>query len=242
MELASALIQVPQTERGGEIALRGLDFQSCWALSYMLEYELEGKEYVFLFEYHDDVLILDSAINPQKAIFAQVKTNEGHWTLNKLISSTRDKPVSFIGKLFEHRNNFIGSDVELMFVSNAYFKFDARNKFFANELEEDLRKNIVCKVSQQVASSSKLELSKLMFITSDLSLEGHESHLKGKICEFFENYFDEEVEINPALFARTLGSACRDRAKVRSSDIKDFDEPWPQKLSATPEHFAKVLS
>ncbi|OJA07216.1 DUF4297 domain-containing protein [Halomonas sp. QHL1] len=224
MELAKALIQVPQTERGGEIAQRGLDFQACWALSHMLEYELEGKEYVFVFEYHDDVLILDSEFNPQKVIFAQVKTNEKPWTLSKLISSTKEKPISFIGKLFEHRSKFVGSNVELMFVSNAYFNFDERNRFSANELKEAHKENIVCRVSEQVISSSKLELSKLIFLTSDLSLEGHASHLKGKICDFFENYFHEEMEINPALFARTLESACRDRAKVRSSDIKDFDE------------------
>lgn len=69
-----------------------------------------------------------------------------------------------------------------------------------------------------------MELAKLTFLTSDLSLEGHSSHLKGKICDFFESYFDDNIEINPSSFARTLESACRDRAKVRSSDIRSFDE------------------
>ena len=224
MELARALIQVPQTERGGEIAQRGLDFQACWAISHMLEYELDGREYVFVFEYHDDVLILDSEGSPQKVTFAQVKTNEKPWTLSKLISSTKKKPISFIGKLFEHRNNFGESDVELMFVSNAYFSFDERNRFFADELKEEQRKIITSKVSNQISQGLKVELSKLEFLTSDLSLEGHASHLKGKICEFFEEYFDEDIDVNPASFARALESECRDRAKVRSSDIKDFDE------------------
>ena len=39
MGLAEALVGIPQSERGGEIAQRGFDYQTCWALSQMLEYE-----------------------------------------------------------------------------------------------------------------------------------------------------------------------------------------------------------
>jgi hypothetical protein len=224
MELAKSLIDVPQTERGGEIAQRGFDFQACWALSHMFEYELLGKEYVFVFEYHDDVLILDSETSPTKATFAQVKTNEKPWTLSKLIASTKKKPISFIGKLFEQKSKFDKSDVELMFVSNAYFSFDKRNKFKADEIKQEHQDDILDKISNQLSCNDILELSKLTFLTSDLSLEDHSSHLKGKICDFFENYFDDDIEVNPASFVRTLESAYRDRAKVRSSDIRDFDE------------------
>jgi len=224
MELAKSLIDVPQAERGGEIAQRGFDFQACWALSHMFEYELQGKEYVFVFEYHDDVLILDSETFPKKATFAQVKTNEKPWTLSQLITATKKKPVSFVGKLFEQKSKFDNSDVELMFVSNAYFRFDKRNKFKADEIKLEDQNNLLDKISNQLSSKDALELSKLTFLTSDLSLEDHSSHLKGKICDFFESYFDGDIEINPASFARTLESACRDRAKVRSSDIRDFDE------------------
>lgn len=224
MELAKSLIAVPQTERGGEIAQRGFDFQACWALSHMFEYELQGKEYVFVFEYHDDVLILDSENFPKKATFAQVKTNEKPWTLSKLISATKKKPISFIGKLFEQKNKFNNSDVELMFVSSAYFSFDNRNTFKADEIKPEDQNALLSKVSNQLSSKEALELSKLTFLTSDLSLEDHSVHLKGKICDFFEGYFNDDIEINPASFARTLESACRDRAKVRSSDIRSFDE------------------
>ncbi|EKT56639.1 hypothetical protein OOC_10421 [Providencia rettgeri Dmel1] len=43
MGLAEALVSIPQSERGGEIAQRGFDYQTCWALSQMLEYELDEK-------------------------------------------------------------------------------------------------------------------------------------------------------------------------------------------------------
>lgn len=224
MELSKTLINTPQTERGGEIAQRGFDFQSCWALSHMLEYELEGKEYVFVFEFHDDVLILDSESDPKRVTFAQVKTNEGSWTLPKLINSTKKKPISFIGKLFEHKKRFGDKGVELMFVTNAYFSFESRNIFGAHEIDNKLQTNIKSKVSDQIGKGSSVELKSLTFLTSDLSLEGHSSHLKGKICDFFDKYFENDIDVNPSSFAKTLESACRDRSKVRSSDIKDFDE------------------
>lgn len=47
MGLAETLVSIPQSERGGEIAQRGFDYQTCWALSQMLEYELDEKNYVF---------------------------------------------------------------------------------------------------------------------------------------------------------------------------------------------------
>ncbi|MFM5581621.1 MAG: dsDNA nuclease domain-containing protein [Shewanella sp.] len=224
MGLAKSIIDFPQTERGGEIAQRGFDFQACWAISHMLEYELKGKEYVFVFEYHDDVLIFDSESSPQKATFAQVKTNEKPWTLSKLITATKRNPISFIGKLFEQKNKFYNSDVELMFVSNAYFSFDERNKFKADEMKPEFQTTVRDKISKQLSNNYALELSKLTFLTTDLSLEDHSSHLKGKICDFFETYFDDDIKINPASFARTLESAYRDRAKVRSSDIRSYDE------------------
>ncbi|HBB8375235.1 TPA: DUF4297 domain-containing protein, partial [Escherichia coli] len=80
MGLAETLVSIPQSERGGEIAQRGFDYQTCWALSQMLEYELDEKNYVFIFEYHDDVLILDDEVSPTQLTFAQVKTREKHWT------------------------------------------------------------------------------------------------------------------------------------------------------------------
>ncbi|MBG0761826.1 hypothetical protein BOO22_20695 [Vibrio cidicii] len=106
MGLAEALVSIPQAERGGEIAQRGFDYQTCWALSQMLEYELDGKNYVFIFEYHDDILIIDDAVSPTDLTFAQVKTREKHWTASLLSKSTKAKPVSIIGKLFIHHKNF----------------------------------------------------------------------------------------------------------------------------------------
>ncbi len=75
MGLAETLVSIPQSERGGEIAQRGFDYQTCWALSQMLEYELDEKNYVFIFEYHDDVLILDDEVSPTQLTFAGNDSN-----------------------------------------------------------------------------------------------------------------------------------------------------------------------
>lgn len=170
MELAEALLKTEQNERGGEVAQRGFDFQSCWAVSHMLEYELKGQDYVFLFEYHDDILVLDSDILPNKATFIQVKTKEKAWNLSDLINKRKNKPVSFVGKLFKHKKNFIGLQTELTFVTNAYFNFDSRNVFLANEINLKDQVNIQKKVMEQVDFGEPINLGDLTFLTSDLSL------------------------------------------------------------------------
>lgn len=223
MELSEALVEIPQRERGGEIAQRGLDFQTCWALSHLFEYELEGKQYVFILEYHDDVLILDSETKPEKIVFAQVKTNENSWTIGKLINASEKKPISFIAKLYQHKQDFENFDTELLFISNATFSFHNKNKFLASELPKETGNKISLKINEQISYPNP-PLPDLTLIKTDLSLEKHFEHLLGKLCVFFEKNFNGHVEINIPAFAKTLESDCRQKSKISSSEIRTFDE------------------
>lgn len=225
--LSEALLKVPQSERGGEIAIRGFDYQSCWALSHMLEYELAGKEYVFIFEFHDDILILNSESCPSEATFAQVKTREKHWTWASLGNSNKASPKSILAKLFEHQKNFKEYKTQLMFVTNAYFQFDKDKKsyFLASDLDEDQQSLIINKVFEQTGiPKDSVELSSLKFVKSSLSLEDHFNHLKGRICDFFEEKFGDECILSPSVFAKLLENECRQKAKFKSTAISSFDE------------------
>lgn len=104
MGLAETLVSIPQSERGGEIAQRGFDYQTCWALSQMLEYELDEKNYVFIFEYHDDVLILDDEVSPTQLTFAQVKQERNTGLHPLLVIAPRRTPyLSSVSYLFIKR-------------------------------------------------------------------------------------------------------------------------------------------
>ncbi|EAQ65558.1 hypothetical protein MED121_08338 [Marinomonas sp. MED121] len=229
MGLAEALISIPQSERGGEIAQRGFDYQTCWALSQMLEYELDGKNYVFIFEYHDDVLILDDEAIPQKLTFAQIKTRESHWTASSLSSSTKAKPVSIVGKLFIHQRNFSDYSPELMFVTNASFNLCEQNggksSFNANEIKDEYQISFKQALRDQVKlDDARIDLSVMNFVQSSLSLEDHITHLKGKLCDFLSKKFGDSSSLSINVLVSLLERECREKSKVKSADIIDFTD------------------
>lgn len=229
MGLANALIDIPQSERGGEIAQRGFDYQTCWALSQILEYELDGKDYVFIFEYHDDVLIVDSEDNPQSITFAQVKTREGHWTPNSLYKvSPKDAAkgkISIIAKLFLLQRNFLVYKPSLLFVTNAALKFSnvsGKASFDASSLELKEQESIQREISKQLKITDKLDLSTMKFSQSDLSLEDHSVHLIGKICDFLERKYGVDTSLRAKALAELLTAKCREKSKIKSNDILNF--------------------
>lgn len=229
MGLAEALISVPQSERGGEVAQRGFDYQTCWALSQMLEYELDGKNYVFIFEYHDDVLILDDESSPKDLTFAQVKTRESHWTASILSNSTQKKPVSIIGKLFIHYKNFADHSPKLLFVTNASFNLCEQNggksSFSANEVKDKYKTSFKQAIKDQVKlDDASIDLSVMRFVQSSLSLEDHITHLKGKLCDFLSKKFGDSTNLSVNVLASLLERECRDKSKVKSADIIDFED------------------
>lgn len=227
MDLAEALISIPQTERGGEIAQQGFDYQSCWALSEMLEYELKGNNYVFVFEYHDDIVILDNEVNPKKLIFAQVKTRDKHWTASNLYSTSKKKPVSIIGKLYQHKKKFSQYSPKLLFVTNATFgfhpKIGSKTYFKATSVEKSLQDKFVESILSQV-DISEVDLYDLEFIQSSLSLEDHMVHLMGKLCKFLSDKYGSDYTLNANSLSVVLESTCREKSKFNSSSISSFED------------------
>lgn len=224
MGLSDALINIPQSERGGEVAQRGFDYQTCWALSEMLEYELNGKDYVFIFEYHDDVVIIDREIDPQHLIFAQVKTREKPWTAAPLYNNSEKKPISIIGKLFLNQKNFAKYNPELLFISNAAFNFHPktgnRAYFSADSIEDRYKDKFRLAIVDQVkVKETDVDLSTLNFVHTSLSLDDHLTHLKGKLCDFLSKKYGSSTILCPNTLAILLESECRQKSKVSSESI-----------------------
>ncbi|MHC2088613.1 dsDNA nuclease domain-containing protein [Methylobacterium sp. CM6244] len=86
MSLAANLIAIPARAR----AATGdrYDYQTMWGLALLFEQHSGTKDYAIVFEFHDDIALLDSSTNPEKIRFYQVKTKltYGGWTLASLLS------------------------------------------------------------------------------------------------------------------------------------------------------------
>lgn len=151
MALSDALIAVNQAERGGENALRGFVYQASWGINYLLEKQKEKSSYLFLFEYHDDILVLDSSNSPTSAEFIQVKTKkDGKWTLPAIVNATRAKPKSFVTKLYDHFYQFVGHEIHMVLLSNAGFDFLVDNQEKSSDLSKENKSVIVSKVQEQL--------------------------------------------------------------------------------------------
>lgn len=90
--LAETLIAHAPRENSGTIATNRFEYQRTWALCHLLRLHGTTDDYVMVLEYHDDVIVLDSASAPTSIQTYQVKTKEdGHWTLAKLLGPSDDK-------------------------------------------------------------------------------------------------------------------------------------------------------
>lgn len=231
MVLADALISIPQSERGGEIAARGFDYQSCWALSEMLEYELDGRDYVFIFEYHDDVVIVDCENAPQNLTFVQVKTREKHWTPTALYKATTKAPTSIIAKQFLLQKlflNYTSEKPKLMFVTNAVIKFSkvsGKSSFYASTLEASEQGHLRLAIREQAKKleidihENDIDLSTLKFLQSSLSLDDHQTHLKGKLHDFLDKKYGVDTNLSINSLTNLLTTECREKSKFKSDDI-----------------------
>ena len=105
-EIQKVLIENKPTEKGGAINEERLTFQKDWAICKLIELHKNQEDYLMIFEYHDDILILDSCENPTLISFYQIKTKTtGHWRTASLLEKQK-KPNSYLGKLFLNRVKF----------------------------------------------------------------------------------------------------------------------------------------
>ena len=83
-----------------------------------------------VFDYHDDVLVLDSDEDPTGIAFFQVKTEgTGPWTIGDLIRERKNSAAperSYVAKLYSDKLTFPDHTQRLTFVSNTYVNAEER--------------------------------------------------------------------------------------------------------------------
>lgn len=229
--IQSDLITVPQTETAGSRSPARFAYQRNWALAELIEYHLEGKDYVFAFEFHDDILILDSEDNPSKLQFVQVKTKTTgqKWSVHELTKSEKGKngnpdKLSIVGKLYENKKDFSGQSSQLRFVTNAYFSFtDPAPVTIANQLEKKDQDKIINAVQAQLGTGV-VDLKALQLEQSSLSVDDHEKHIRGILHNFFEKLFGSKHNIPVSPWYQSISDQIKVKNNYPSEQIKSFDD------------------
>ena len=148
---ATALLTHRPRESSGSSTANRFAYQRTWALCHLLELHERPDDYMLVMEFHDDVIVLDSATCPTAADFFQLKTlADKTWRLTSLLNpstkktkkkgksasnsvpSKQTEPASvssILGKLVEHTVRFGLQYVRTMnLVSNAKFDLEVASK------------------------------------------------------------------------------------------------------------------
>jgi hypothetical protein len=145
MNAFDSIVAKKPRENAGPLAANRFAYQLDWGLKKLLELEESKQPYTIIFDYQDDILVLDSDVDPNYIDFYQVKTNASAvgWTREQLTrvlhKKTKKKPVqtelfsepiddvevegkySKIAKLLIHSLDFPSNARDYFFVTNAGF-------------------------------------------------------------------------------------------------------------------------
>lgn len=255
MQLRETFLTVVPRETAGPRSSDRSDYQRDWALCKLLKLHAGPDDYLIVFDLHDDVLVFDSATDPTRIAFYQIKTKDpGKWTRAQLTACKQGKEgrlPSPLGKLYSNRVKFPDHTETLTFVSNARIKVDLEaggtseslSAFPFRQLAQSERLKIEDSIKSEDAAceSSHLE-EQLRFEVAELSMLDHVGHARGKLSELFEAlYPDRKFTIGP--WYRTLDSQIRRRNNCQDqpSSMASFGD-LQHKKGISREGFSKMLT
>lgn len=201
MALKDKIVYTKPREKSGSTSASRFDFQKDWSICKLIESQKTSKDYVVIFDWHEDLIIMDSEHDPQKVSFYQIKgKSSGNWTLKKMMESKTAKDgsslLSIIGKLYDCKSKFDLETTSLNFVSNARFsvgladKSDskAKNEICILELSDKDKATLTAKIKSEHKLTTEPTYEEITFLkVLDLSLDGSKTHTQGKIADFLES-------------------------------------------------------
>ena len=172
-------------ENAGALAGNRFAYQLDWGLKRLLDLEESGQPYTVIFDYQDDILVLDSDENPQYIDFYQVKTNAAAagWKRNQLYQVAKkktqeltveptlfdeeeeeveaDEKYSKIAKLLIHSLDFPDNARDFFFVTNANFGGTLVKGTKLSKAKELDFSDLIEKAKEEIQKKVKEELPEL---------------------------------------------------------------------------------
>ncbi|WP_168217522.1 dsDNA nuclease domain-containing protein [Paracoccus liaowanqingii] len=228
MSIKDTLLTVSQRETGGQTAQDRFDYQTAWGLSRLMDLHSSGSNYAVAFEFHDDVVTLDDADEPTKAIFYQVKTKRsGSWSIAQFTNRTgpaETKKSSYAGKMFDNFTRLGPAVEKLVLVSNLPFPEVTElheEKCFTTIDDKKIAKFASSLAIEAANFSPSEHIGLFHFIFSDLNLSNYEATIIGRVAEFLDVEIGSHIPPKP--FALMLNDYCRRRSKS-SGDLISFEQ------------------
>ena len=185
MNAFDSIVAKKPRENAGAMSGNRFAYQLDWGLKRLLELEEEGKPYTVIFDYQDDILVLDSDEDPQFIDFYQVKTNTAAagWRKNDLYTVTKkkketpadptlfdevvedevegDEKYSKLAKLLIHSLDFPTVARDFFFVTNANLGTTLIKGGKLNKVQKLDFKDLIEKAKEEIQKRVKEELPNL---------------------------------------------------------------------------------
>jgi hypothetical protein len=235
MNLKSNFTGQKPREKAGATASSRFEYQKNVSMSLLLEHEDQLlNDYLFIFDFHEDLVIMDAEADPRQVSFYQIKGKKtGTWTLRTLSKTELDAAqqplLSTLGKLYDCRERFIEQTQALNFLSNARYKLgmadksgsETKDTIIGIELCEKDQAALKTNLKTQLSLKSDPELDKMHFKVLNISLTDSERHLKGILVDFFKRKFDITPDVD-VIYKSFLNEITK-RTNYQK-DIDSYDE------------------
>lgn len=251
MSLKELIVATQPRETSGPRSSNRFDFQKSWALCQLLELHQSGSDYLIVFDYHDDILVLDSSSDPTRIDFYQIKTKQsGHWTRTALVAREKGKDgielPSILGKLTHNKIQFPAHTGKLTFVSTQGFKLklageneNVIQQVTLEKLDAEELDAILNAIKKEHSLADHLDCKSCTHLTvTSLSLGDHATHAMGKLGDFIERLYPGEKVALAAIY-RTLSDEIKRKTNVEQLPV-DFAELTSHR-SISRQAFEKIL-
>lgn len=175
------------------------NYQTDWAIVYLLEKIYKNEEFVIFMEYHEDVICSNSIVFDENIEFEfyQLKTTKKNFTLENICKYEVDtKSNSVLGKMILSVNNkiFRKNVKKLCLLSTSDINFSKNIKNlgeskFLKDLSEDEVEKIFNYLKNELEEIDLDFKDIICFQKANLPFQNSESTTKGKIAEFIDKKY-----------------------------------------------------
>lgn len=194
-EVVKQIIETIPDDNSGSSTSNRFGYQKNWAMMKMLELEMKGCNYMIVFDYHEDIMVIDSLADAPQIDFFQVKSKRGqYWLMSELYNAKNDEKISILAKLLQHSIDFTRTR-DFYFVTNTFFNSTQYtkgedfqpSKIPFSKFKVDIRKKT--KELINIETDGKLEESVWdhFFVSQEqLSVNNYKSELIYQIQQFID--------------------------------------------------------
>ena len=127
-EAIRQIIELKPDDNSGSTISNRYGYQKNWAMMKMLELERKGRDYMIVFDYHEDIMVIDSLADDPQIDFFQVKSLRGdYWLMSDLYNAKDGDKLSILAKLLKHSVDFTRTR-DFYFVTNSFFNTSQYSK------------------------------------------------------------------------------------------------------------------